>query len=144
MASKKYECEECNYKTNLKYNFNRHLMLKHENKEYKKTVEDDKKTVEDDKKTVENKNKCEKCLKTISSKQYLQKHLLVCKGIINPLECQYCHKILCDSSSKTKHLKICKKRDIEEENKEEKSQIITNQTINNNCVTNITNTSNII
>ena len=74
---------------------------------------------------------------------------MVCKGIINPLECQYCHKILCDSSSKTKHLKICKKRDIEEENKddeikEEKSQIITNQTINNNCVTNITNTSNII
>ena len=157
MTSEKYECEECNYKTNLKYNFNRHMMLNHEKEINKKTV--DKKTV--NKKTVNKKTvdkKCEKCLKILSSKQYLQKHLLVCKGMINPLECQYCHKILCDSSSKTKHLKICKKRDIKEEDvneeevvnekeevdvKEEKPQIITNQTINNNCIT--TNiTSNII
>jgi len=147
MTSKKYECDECNYKTNIKYNFNRHMMLKHENIDNKKTVENDNKNTVVNKKTVENNNKCEKCLKSLSSKQYLQKHLLICKGIANPLECQYCHKILCDSSSKTKHLKVCKKRENKEEDneEEEKPQIITNQTINNNCVTNnITNTSNII
>ena len=66
MTSEKYECEECNYKTNLKYNFNRHMMLNHEKEINKKTV--DKKTV--NKKTVNKKTvdkKCEKCLKIRSS-----------------------------------------------------------------------------
>ncbi len=48
------------------------------------------------------------CNKILSSKQNLNKHLLICKGISNPLECHLCHKILSDRSSKSKHLKICK------------------------------------
>jgi hypothetical protein len=53
-------------------------------------------------------NKCVKCNKILSSKQYLEKHLLICKGVSNPLECHLCHKIYYDSSSKSRHLKLCK------------------------------------
>jgi hypothetical protein len=55
-----------------------------------------------------NDKQCNKCNKILSSKQNLNKHLLICKGISNPLECHLCHKILSDRSSKSKHLKICK------------------------------------
>ena len=53
-------------------------------------------------------NKCNKCNKILSSKYYLQKHLLICKGVSNPLECHICNKIYSSSSSKSKHLKICR------------------------------------
>jgi hypothetical protein len=55
-----------------------------------------------------NDKQCNKCNKILSSKQNLNKHLLICKGISNQLECHLCHKILSDRSSKSKHLKICK------------------------------------
>jgi hypothetical protein len=71
------------------------------------------------KKTV-NDNKCSKIL---SSKYYLKKHLLICKGILNPLECHLCHKIYACRASKSKHLKICKGQELEQ----------IQQTINNNC-----------
>jgi len=58
----------------------------------------------------ENVNKCSKCNKILSSKNYLKKHSLVCKGVSNPLECHYCHKIYSNTSSKSQHLKICKER----------------------------------
>ena len=53
-------------------------------------------------------NKCYKCNKILSSKQNLNKHLLICKSVSNPLECHLCHKIYFDSSSKSRHLKKCK------------------------------------
>lgn len=102
-------------------------------------------TAKEDNKTylVNEDNKCEKCLKTLSSKQYLKKHLLVCKGMINPLECCYCHKILCDSSSKTKHLKICKKKEIKEEDEDNNELIFYNKeknliTFHTNHINNLT------
>jgi hypothetical protein len=45
--------------------------------------------------------------KILSSKQSLNRHLLICKGVYNPFECH-----LCDYSSKWKHLKTCKNKDI--------------------------------
>ena len=71
---------------------------------------------EDDEKTIIE-NQCKKCKKILSSNNYLQKHLLICNGISNPLECHLCHKILCDSSSKSKHLKICKGKTNNNEDK---------------------------
>ena len=56
----------------------------------------------------ENKNQCIKCNKIVSSKYYLEKHLLICNGVSNPLECHLCHKILANSGSKSIHLKNCK------------------------------------
>jgi hypothetical protein len=62
---------------------------------------------------IENRNEidnkeCNKCNKIFSSKQYLNKHILICKGVSNPLECHLCHKILANSGSKSRHLKKCK------------------------------------
>ena len=66
---------------------------------------------------IKNVNQCSKCNKILSSQQYLQKHLLICNGVLNPLECHYCHKIFSCYASKSKHLKICKDKLIE--NKDE-------------------------
>jgi len=59
-----------------------------------------------------NDNKCSKCNKNLSSKQNLNKHLLICKGVSNALECHLCHKIFSHRTSKWKHLKTCKNKDI--------------------------------
>ena len=162
MLSKKFICSICSYQTDIKYNFNRHMMSKHSNNNCKNTVIDCKNTVIDCKNTViDTKNtvidckntvidnidtKCFKCSKILSSKYYLQKHILICKGVLNPLECYLCNKILYDSSSKSKHLKICKGKqtDLIEYNKKEEEiislqhSIINNTsntqlTLNNNC-----------
>lgn len=61
---------------------------------------------------IDNGFKCNKCSKFLSSKQNLNNHLKICKGILNPLECHLCHKILSNSSSKSKHLKRCKDKTI--------------------------------
>jgi len=71
---------------------------------YEKDISEDIKIIND------NKNKCSKCNKELSSKNYLKKHILICKGVSNPLECHYCHKIYSNTSSKSNHLKICKER----------------------------------
>ena len=83
---------------------------------------------EDDEKTIIE-NQCKKCKKILSSNNYLQKHLLICNGISNPLECHLCHKILCDSSSKSKHLKICKGKTNNNEDKTNEDK--TNEDKNN-------------
>jgi hypothetical protein len=169
MISKKYKCSLCEYESDKNYNIKRHMMGKHNNNtDCKNTVldtvllkEDTKNTVidtvllkEDTKNTVvttTNDKKCSKCSKILSSKYYLRKHLLICKGVSNPLECYLCHKILCDSSSKSKHLKICKGLEIIVKPVEEiqpiQPQTINNNTqiiLNNNCNNNITYNINLI
>jgi hypothetical protein len=85
-------------------------------------------------------NKCIKCNKFLSSKRNLEKHLLICKGVSNPLECHLCHKILANSSSKSRHLKICKvKLSLIDD---EKPSIPINSIINNNITNNIDNSIN--
>jgi hypothetical protein len=140
MISKKYKCSLCNYESDKKYNINRHMVAKHKKEENtvfkpndlnpalrhsnlflkgKNTVLEGKNTVLEGKNTVIegtkqlNDNKCYKCNKILSSKKYLQKHLVICKGVSNPLECHLCHKILFDSSSKSKHLKICREKSLQ-------------------------------
>ena len=91
-------------------------------------------------------NKCSKCNKILSSKQYLEKHLLICKGVLNPLECYLCHKILANRGSKSTHLKKCKGILINEPSTEltNNNTIINNTVINNNINNGvINNTSNI-
>jgi len=86
----------------------------------------------------ENKNQCNKCNKIFSSNQYLNKHILICKGVSNPLECHLCHKIFANSGSKSIHLKMCKVK-LSLINNDEKPLIPINNITNNN----IDNTSNI-
>jgi hypothetical protein len=95
-----YNCSCCKYKSNKKYNLDRHINTKHKND-----------IIENNNDIVQNKNNDiieNKCNKILSSKQNLEKHLLICKGVSNQLECHLCHKIYYDSSSKSRHLKKCK------------------------------------
>jgi hypothetical protein len=151
MSSKIYNCSLCLYKSDLKYNFNRHMVLKHTNNKDKNTTDNIKNTTDNVKNTTDNvknttnnvKNtasdtKCVKCNKIMSSKNYLQKHLIICKGVSNVLECHLCHKILANSGSKCRHLKTCKGESSLE-------LILTTNNINSNNVNNgtITTTNNI-
>ena len=127
-----YKCDFCSYISDRKYNVSLHMNVKHRS------------NLQDNKCNIENPNKCVKCNKTFSTKQSLNKHSLICKGIINPLECHKCNKIFSCSSNKSRHLHICKaemKSDIVLL-EEKPSQIIINNdnsqniTINNNIVIN--------
>ena len=115
------KCPECKYESNRLYNLEGHIKRKHKIKEKpnENTLNINKnKDIIDKNKEVINGNteslngiekyKCEKCIKVLKSKQSLNYHINICKGVSNILECHYCHKILSDSSSKAKHLKICK------------------------------------
>jgi len=148
-------CSCCEYKTNKKYNLNRHMVSKHNNEPcsnatatYKNaTVNNKNATVAYKNDTIANKNdtvicsdnKCTKCNKILSSKQYLEKHLLICKGISNPFECHLCHKILSNRGSKSRHLKICKGPSTEltlSSSSPEPNNTIINNNNNNNCIIN--------
>jgi hypothetical protein len=170
-----YNCEFCNFKTKRKYNLLRHQNAMHKiiNNDNKNLHEDNKKPHFDNTKphfnnkkphfdntNLHDDNKCNKCFKIFSSKQYLKKHLLICKGISNPLECHFCHKIYASYNSKSNHLKICKEKTKEtfelvpDEIKVDKQtfqlikpleQNINNTLIlNNNCNNNITYNINLV
>ena len=126
MSSKIYNCSLCLYNTDIKFNFNRHMVLKHTNNKDKNVDIEGKNTginctntgIEGKNTGIKCKNtgtdsKCVKCNKILSSKQYLNNHLLNCNGVSNPLECHLCHKILANRGSKSSHLKICKNKPIE-------------------------------
>jgi hypothetical protein len=113
-----FNCLCCEYKSNKKYNLDRHINIKHKN-----DIDTNKNDIIEDKNDINTDNndiiedKCIKCNKKLSSKQRLKNHLLICKGVSNPLECHLCHKIYYDSSSKSRHLKKCKEVFIQKENK---------------------------
>jgi len=102
----------------------------------KQNVMNDKPNVMNDKQNVMNDNECYKCNKILSSKQNLNKHLLICKGVSNPLECHLCHKIFANRGSKSTHIKICK-------GIENSKELITIENNNTNDLIN-TNSNNII
>ena len=133
-------CSYCEYKSNKKYNLNRHMVSKHNNDKYKNATINHKNATINHKNTITD-NKCSKCNKILSSKQYLEKHLLICKGVSNPLECHLCHKILANRGSKSTHLKTCKGLLIKEPSTE--LTLTSNNTIINNDNTVINNIGNI-
>ena len=172
MTTEIYKCNYCIYNSNRLYNFKRHMITKHKECNSYHLINDkqnvmndkpnattdkpiamiDKPNVIDDKPNVMNDNKCLKCNKILSSKQNLNKHLLICKGVSNPLECHLCHKVLANRGSKSTHLKICKGIEketntitdlIENNNKNE----IVEKNINNNnnlIINTYTNSNNVI
>ncbi len=99
----------------------------------------DKNTNIKDRNTNNDNNICNKCGKTLSSKSYLNKHLIICKGVSNPLECHICHKIFSHYNSKSFHLKKCKEKQLALVivPQEEKTQLeLTSISSNNNIVVN--------
>jgi len=167
MTTENYKCEYCIYNSNRLYNLKRHMMTKHKennsqhlinNKQNtdidkpntdidKPNTDIDKQNTDIDKQNTDIDNKCYKCNKILSSKQNLNKHLLICKGILNPLECHLCHKLFFDSSSKSRHLKICKGIETElitKENNNTTDLIERNIITNSNNVINNLNSNNVI
>ena len=145
MSSKIYNCSLCLYNTDIKFNFNRHMVLKHtNNKDKNADINGKKDNISDKKDNISEKNvivpdkndnidsKCVKCNKILSSKKYLQKHLIICKGVSNALECHLCHKIFSFRNSKSRHLKTCKGKTSSE-------LLLTTNNINSNNVNNINN-----
>jgi hypothetical protein len=160
-----FNCSECDYKTERKYNLQSHVKRKHkrelkEEEKVKKEEKDekDKEKIYENNKDIHKNNKdihknnkdihknnnifkCDKCSKILKSKQSLNYHINICKGVLNSLECPYCHKIYASQPSKSQHLKICKTKLsslIEVKKKEEENKqttIINNGTINNNNIT---------
>ena len=148
MITENNKCSYCNYNSNRLYNFKRHMMTKHKeinsqhlindklnDTDYKLNATDvksndmdDKLNDMNDKLNDTNDKQCYKCNKILSSKQNLNKHLLICKGVSNPLECHICNKILSDSSSKSRHIKICKGKENSKELiiKEKENELIEN------------------
>ena len=160
MITENNKCSYCNYNSNRLYNFKRHMMTKHKeinsqhlindklnDTDYKLNATDVKSNDMNDKLNDTNDKQCYKCNKILSSKQNLNKHLLICKGVSNPLECHLCHKILANRGSKSTHIKICKGKEnskelIITEKENNKNEIITfNNTLNkiNNITTNSNN-----
>ena len=160
MSGENYKCTYCEYFSNKKYNLYRHMVAKHINNNVgissnisknpniqnkNSNIEDkipnikDKNTNIKDRNTNNDNNICNKCGKTSSSKSYLNKHLIICKGVSNPLECHICHKIFSHYNSKSFHLKKCKEKQLALVivPQEEKTQLeLTSISSNNNIVVN--------
>lgn len=93
MESIIHNCDMCGYKTDNIIMFNNHINIIHNKKSFK---------------SINNSfNYCLKCGKILATKYSLEKHIIICKGVLNPFECHICHKILASYSSKCHHLKKC-------------------------------------
>jgi len=163
MSSDIYKCVYCEYSTNIKANFSRHIITRHRDKIDKSCIVN----VQNDNIFLQKNNNlttCSKCGKKLSSKNSLNKHIIICKGVSNPLECHICHKIFAHRNSKNFHIKKCKvvNADLMQQPSEEvvvdvpssnqidvqqpqTQQIINNNTIvNGNVINNITYNINLI
>lgn len=162
MSSDIYKCIYCEYSTNIKANFSRHIISRHRDKidnNYIVNVQNDNIFLQKD----NNLTTCSKCGKKLSSKNSLNKHIIICKGVSNPLECHICHKIFAHRNSKNFHIKKCKvvNADLIEQPSEEvvvdvpslnqidvqqpqTQQIINNTIVNGNVINNITYNINLI
>jgi len=107
MSGELYKCNHCEYTSNKKYNLYRHMVAKHINSNNTNVNINDTNVNIDDT-NVNTDNKCTKCGKILSSKSYLNKHLLICKGVSNSLECHICHRVFSHRASKSYHIKKCK------------------------------------
>ncbi len=161
MSSDIYNCVYCEYSTNIKANFSRHIITRHRDKIDKSCTinhQNDNINIQKD----NNLTTCSKCGKKLSSKNSLNKHIIICKGVSNPLECHICHKIFAHRNSKNFHIKKCKVVNAEliEQPTEEvvvdvpssnqieiqqpQPQIINNTIVNGNVINNITYNINLI
>lgn len=159
---KKYKCDFCDYESCKIYNTRRHMVLKHENNvapnvhSVAPNVHSVAPNVHPVAPNVHPDIICQHCNKTFCKKSNLDKHLKVCKGIIDRKTCHYCKNIFSSRSSKCNHIRICKVRkeiesqalivydkskELDTSNKETKIEQH-NITQNANTINNTNNTTN--
>jgi len=110
-----YYCDHCSYITNRKGNYERHVNKKYkccdseQKVDYYKQNSDNSKQKNCDlvKNKTQNVNNCDKCNRSLSSRQRLISHQKICNGL-SKLQCEKCHKYFKSSSSKSKHKKNVK------------------------------------
>jgi len=96
-AKKHLKCQKCNYKTNIKRNFEEHLNV-HKRKEAKFAA-------------MKNPLKCDKCFVYCSTEPRLRHHLLYSHPE-NPYQCDLCGKYLKTKLFLKNHMKICVNKKI--------------------------------
>ena len=122
-----FNCKLCNYITEKKCNYNKHITtIKHKNKEFETTN----KLLENQKNFI-----CNKCNKQLSTKQKLNNHTLICRGVSSLLECSKCNKKFNKSITRYVHEKKCTNSQIVPF--DNKISNITNSNITNNTTNNI-------
>jgi len=167
-----FNCSNCNYFTDRKYNLQKHIHNKHSKKlgfvtitkkEEKVNPKEEKVNPKEEKvnpkeeKVNPNEEKvnpkeekvnplliCKKCNKIYKTKKYLESHELKCKGI-DELTCPKCMVSFTTKQAKSRHIKIntCKARSIIHAREPNPQNIIHNQTIHN-TQNNIQNNNNLI
>jgi hypothetical protein len=156
-----YSCKGCNYETNRKDTYNRHLISgKHLRKIAENSYQEcekpvilcEKPVISGEKPVILGENvppsgnnvvyNCNKCNKIYNSKRYLLQHEKKCKGIDN-LTCPKCMKTFTNRKTKYKH---CKKNNCKPVSIFEADNVksIINNNNCNNTTNNITNNSNTI
>ena len=123
-----YHCEICDYNTNIKYCYNKHLdTKKHKNN----IIINDNLIIEKNKNFI-----CDKCNKQLKSKQNLEYHKTCCRGIYSLLECCKCNKKFNKSITRYVHEKKCIKLENNNNNNNNNNKsYVTNN--NNYNITNI-------
>ena len=152
--SKMFKCSYCSYFTTRKFNYDRHVNAKHDDKtlqidncsQNEENVEVLEENVEVLEENVELKNlKCSKCYKKYKTKKFLINHESNCKGI-DELTCSKCMKSFPSRSSKSHHIRrnTCNARSIIYAREPNATNIIQTQNIQNIQTQNNIQTNNII
>jgi hypothetical protein len=165
-----YSCKDCNYETNRKDTYNRHLASgKHLRKIAANSYQDCENAIHDGENAIHdgenairdgenaihvgenaihygenvahNENICKKCNKEYNSKRYLKEHEKSCKGI-DSLTCPRCMKRFTSSGNKSKHCKKNNCNPVSIFEADNVKNIINNNTTNNSNNTNCNNNNN--
>ena len=128
-----FTCSLCNYFSDRKYNYVRHIANKHNNNNENNIMLASSENVPPGGENVPSQLFCKKCNKKYNSRRYLTNHESKCKGV-DILTCSRCMVSFTSRKHKSRHIKAnnCKARSIicaREQNPQ--NVIIHNQTINN-------------
>jgi hypothetical protein len=122
-------CNICDKHYNKFYNLKRHMLTIHgytfeeyingihqNNQPDSNNIQQNSINIEIDTQHISNKQHiCNKCSKNFARNWNLQKHMKICKGIVDKYSCMYCHKKFKHDNSRFSHYKICKAKKEQEE-----------------------------
>ena len=110
-----FKCSRCNYFSDRKFNYQRHIRVKHqENMKQTENMSDEQNVCPNEQNVcLDEQNVCSKCNKLYKTKKHLTNHEVKCNGI-DELTCSKCMVSFTTRAAKHKHIKAdkCKARSI--------------------------------